>query len=112
MVSPITSGAIVLGSSGGHERSIVAHDQVFRNTKGKPTDGGLEFSIADSLSWDKNGEEFTGACLELFSPAKLESLTLVVPYCGFCEVLTWGESSRRAAKSGCFFRSLPIGKRT
>lgn len=70
------------------------HDQAFLNTQGKPTDGGLEPSIADLVPWDRNGGEVTGAGLELFSPAKLESLTLIVPFCELCEALTWGEEQQ------------------
>lgn len=76
MGNPVTSGTIVLGSSGGQERSIIAHDQVFQNTKGSLQMGGFELSIADLLPRDRNGGEVTGACLELFSSAKLESLIL------------------------------------
>lgn len=45
MGNPFTSGAIVLGSSGGQERSIVAHDQVFQNTQGSLQMEGLSLAL-------------------------------------------------------------------
>ncbi|KUI73047.1 hypothetical protein VM1G_08370 [Cytospora mali] len=71
----------------------VVHDQVFRDAQGKPTDGGLELSIADLVPWDDDGE-VAAAGLGPLSRAELESLTFIVPFSELCEALTWGEEQQ------------------
>ncbi|KAI3393128.1 hypothetical protein diail_4696 [Diaporthe ilicicola] len=71
----------------------LVHDQVFRDAQGKPTDGGLELSIADLVPWDDGGE-VTAAGLGPLSRAELESLTFIVPFSELCEALTWGEEQQ------------------
>lgn len=72
----------------------VVHDQVFRDAQGKPTEGGLELSIADLVPWDDDGGGLPSAGLESIRRAELESLTFVVPFSELCEALTWGEEQQ------------------
>lgn len=49
----------------------------------------LSSELLALVLWDRDEGEVTGAGLKSFSPAKLESHTLVVPFYKLCEALTW-----------------------